>query len=366
MGESAFQEFDEFVCQHDLYKPALAIYRYDTERSNDILKLYAADLRTKQQFAESGLTYEYLGQWEDSLESYILAKKWREALNIVQMDSYKNSLKEVAERLISSLTEEHKYKEAAEIEFYFLGHIEEAVKLYCRNYCYEEAILLSNKEGKAELIEDIVDVQLGEGFGTIAELLADCKSQMNSQLRRLRELRAKKLEDPYSFYGIPNDDDLDTPDNVSIAASETSTTPSFFTRYTGKTSGTAKTGASRRSSKNRKREERKRAKGRKGTIYEEEYLIRSIGRLIERLDQTESDAIKLIEGLIRRHQKEQAYQIQKNWGELTEFLHENIVEIHNMSERDRERIGDNGEVYLMDEIPVPKIREFPKKCILDY
>lgn len=365
MGESAYDEFDDFVCQHDLYKIALSIYRYDNERSNAILQLYAADLNAKQQFAEAGLTFEYLGKWDEALENYILAKKWREALNIVQSDAHMEKLQSTCDKLISSLTEEHKYKDAAEIEFYFLGHIEEAVKLYCKSYCYEEAILLSNKEGRAELIADIVDVQLGEGFGVIAELLADCKSQINSQLRRLRELRQKKQEDPYSFYGIPNDD-LDTPDNVSIAASETSTTPSFFTRYTGKTSGTAKTGVSRKSSKNRKREERKRAKGRKGTIYEEEYLIKSVGRLLERLDQTESDAVRLIEGLIRRHLKEQAYQIQKNWVELIDFLKENIVEIHNMSERDRERIDDNGEVYLMDEIPVPKIREFPKKATLDY
>lgn len=367
MGELAHEEFDEYVVTHDLYKTALATYRYDTERSNTILELYAENLHSQQNFSESALTYEYLSQWDLALENYILAKKWREALTIVeQLPEHKIRLNEVAEKLINSLTDDHKYRDAAEIEFYFLGNINEAVKLYCKNYCYEEAILLATKEQQPSLIESVVDVQLGEGFGTIAELLADCKSQLESQLRRLRELREKKQADPYAFYGVPGNDDLDTPDNVSIAASETSTTPSFFTRYTGKTSGTAKTGASRRSSKNRKREERKKAKGRKGTIYEEEYLIRSVGRLVERLDQTQADAVKLIEGLMRRRLKEQAYQIQKNWTELTSFLNENITEIHNMSERDRERIDDNGEVYMIPEIPAPKINEFPKKNILDF
>jgi elongator complex protein 1 len=189
------------------------------------------------------------------------------------------------------------------------------------------------------------------------------KTSNNLILQNFRSY--KKKEDPYSFYGIPNDD-LDTPDNVSVAASETSTTPSFFTRYTGKTSGTAKTGASRRTAKNKKREERKKAKGRKGTIYEEEYLISSVGRLLDRLDQTQADAIRLIEGLIRRHKKAQAYEIQKNWTELTEFIKENIEEIHNMTEKDRERVNDAGEVYLIPEIPVPTIKEFPIKNILDF
>lgn len=365
IGQDSHDEFDDYVVAHDLYKKALLIYKYDNARSNRILALYADYLHSQQNFNESALAYEYLHDFENALENYILGKKWKEALAIAQKAEYSSKLMGSAERLVSSLTEEHKYAAAAEIEFYFLKNIEEAIRLYCKNYFYEDAILLAVKEKRDDLIPSIVDVQLGEGFGTIAELLADCKGQMTSQLRRLRELRAKKQEDPYSFYGMPNDD-LDTPDNVSVAASETSTTPSFFTRYTGKTSGTAKTGASRRTAKNRKREERKKAKGRKGTIYEEEYLIRSVGRLLERLDQTQPEAIKLIEGLIRRDMKEQAYQVQKNWIELLDYLKENIEEIHNMSERDRERIDDNGEIYLIPEIPVPAIPDFPKKNILDF
>lgn len=101
-------------------------------------------------------------------------------------------------------------------------------------------------------------------------------------------------------------------------------------------------------------------------MYEEEYLIKSIGRLIERLDQTETDALSLIEGLIRRQKIHQAYQIQQNWGTLTAFLKEHITEIHNMSERDRERIDDDGNVYFIDEIPIPTIKELKKTEILDF
>ncbi|KAG7661958.1 ELP1 [[Candida] subhashii] len=365
-GEEVYDKFDEYVVLHELYKPALKIYNYDKRRHNDILKLFGEYLQTKQEYSEAGLIFEYLYDYETALENYILAKKWKLALALVEKGSDNSKLIDSADRLVNSLVADHKYSDAAEIEYHFLGHVDEAIRLYCKNYWYDHAVMLAYKTNSAAMIESIVDVQLGEGFGTIAELLADCKGQMNSQLRRLRELRAKKQEDPYSFYGIPNDSELDTPDNVSVAASETSTTPSFFTRYTGKTSGTAKTGASRRTTKNRKREERKRAKGRKGTIYEEEYLIKSVGRLLERLDQTQPDATRLIEGLIRRQMKEQAYQIQKNWMELIDFIKDNIDEIHNMSEKDRERIDDNGDVYLIDEIPKPKVNEFPKFNILDY
>ncbi|OBA21416.1 IkappaB kinase complex, IKAP component [Metschnikowia bicuspidata var. bicuspidata NRRL YB-4993] len=365
LGHEAVAELDDFVVKHSLYKDALAIYRYDDQRNKHILALYAEHLVEEKKYSESGVIYEYLGSLEQALESFVLCMRWKEALAIAQSLPGKELVISTAERLSSMLVDDHKYSDAAEIELRVLGNVEEAIKLHCMSYQFDSAILLATEKNHTDLIASTVDLQLDESFGVIAELLADCTSQANSQLKRLRELRQKKEDDPYAFYGIPNDD-LDTPDNVSVAASETSTTPSFFTKYTGKTSGTAKTGASRKTSKNRKREERKRAKGRKGTIYEEEYLIKSVGRLVERLDQTEADALRLIEGLVRRHKMQQAYQIQHNWGKLTVFLRENIQEIHNMSEKDRERIDDNGEIYLIDEIPAPVIRDFPKLEMLDY
>ena len=117
-------------------------------------------------------------------------------------------LSDTAEKLVETLTEDHKYSDAAEIEYQFLGNVEASIKLYCKQYWYDHAILLAEKSKKPELIESIVDVQINEGFGVIAELLADCKGQMNSQLKRLRELRTKSKKIHFSFYGTP--DDLDT------------------------------------------------------------------------------------------------------------------------------------------------------------
>ncbi|EGV62034.1 Putative elongator complex protein 1 [Yamadazyma tenuis] len=368
LGDKSKSEFDDYVIEHTLYKKALYIYNYENnkERYNETLHMFAQHLRNEKNYAEAGFSFESLGELEEALECYIFSKNWKEALSIATNPSFaEDKLVESCESLSDGLVQDHRYSEAGFIQYNFLNNVNEAMRLYCKHYNYDMAILLAVKEKQPELVESIVDSQLNEGFGSVAELLADFKGQLNSQLRRLRELRAKKAEDPYGFYGIPNED-LDVPDNVSIAPSETSTAPSFFTRYTGKTAGTAKTGASRRSSKNRKREERKKAKGRKGTIYEEEYLIRSVGRLIDRMEQTQPDAIKLIEALIRRNMKEKAYQLQKNWLELVEFLKQNCEEIYKMEERDRERIDDSGEIYLIPEIPVPKINDFPISHTLDY
>lgn len=98
----------------------------------------------------------------------------------------------------------------------------------------------------------------------------------------------------------------DIPDNVSVAPSDATTSAgTFMTRYTNRT-GTVNTTTTRRTSKNRRREERKRARGKKGSVYEEEYLVNSIGRLMDRVNQINEEVQRLVEGLMRRGMRERA------------------------------------------------------------
>lgn len=350
-----------YIERHELYKFALNIFRYDPIKQNTVYHAFAKYLYSKQEYADSAIIFEMLGEFKEAMNTYTVAKKWCEALAIAE-SKFSNEIPEIAEQLVSSLSFEHRYTEAAKIELNYLKNVKEATALYCKSYFYEEAALIATSKKLPELIEEVIEPALGEGFGVIAELLADCKSQVNSQLKRLRELRQKKKDDPYAFYG----QETMQADDVSIAPSETSTKESFFTRYTGKTGGTAKTGASRKTAKNKRREERKRARGKKGTIYEEEYLVKSVGRLIERMDQTRPDALKLIEALLRFNKREQAYQIQRSFVDLVTLLKENVVEIYSISEKDRERIDENGQIYYLPEIPLPTIADFPKTQVIDF
>ena len=359
--DSVATELIGYVEVHELYERALSLYRHESTKQDGIYKYFAKHLLSKQQYAEAGIIYEMLGQFTEAMNAYVSGKKWEEAISIASQH-LPSEISRISEELVSSLTFEHKYVDAAHIELKYLDNIENAMELYCKAYHYNTAYLAATSANKPDLIEKIVDPGLGEGFGAIAELVADCKGQINSQLKRLRELRTKKEEDPYAFYG----QETEQADDVSIAPSETSTKESFFTRYTGKTGGTAKTGASRRTAKNKRREERKRARGKKGTIYEEEYLVQSIGRLIDRLDQTKPEAVRLIDGLCRRNKREQAHQIQKNFVEVLDLLSNNIKEIYDISEKDRERINEDGEVYYIPIIPTPEIADFPRNKVVDY
>lgn len=146
----------------------------------------------------------------------------------------------------------------------------------------------------------------------MTEMLAEMKAQLEAQVPRIRELREKKRRDPLAFYeGDPLDGaGGEIPDNVSLAPTDASTAGggTLFTRYTARSSGndTLATDVSRRSSKNRRREERKRARGKKGSVYEEEYLVGSVRRLAERVESMREEVGRLVVGLFRRGMRERA------------------------------------------------------------
>ena len=212
-------------------------------------------------------------------------------------------------------------------------------------------------------------------MASITELLADCKAQLNAQIPRLRELRAKKAEDPLAFFDGDVNDGADIPDNVSVTPTDASTIGgSLFTRYTNRT-GTVSTNATRRSSKNRRKEERKRARGKKGSIYEEEYLVNSVGRLIDRVNAVNDEVERLVVGLMRRGMRERAKAVENAMVDVVEICKGCIGEVFGEKvnradggfgaakigngEMDGKERLKGGDSLILDAIEDQKQREMP-------
>lgn len=309
-----FDEFCDYTTKHALYQDALRTYRYDQTRLQAITDLYAAYLESKSEYREAGLAYESLKNYAKATSCYRAsgATCWQECLYTAQQQSpplSDNAMSDLATSLADALWEAKDYAAAATIHMEHLSSIEMAIKCLCKGNYFAEAIRLVVQKSRPELLETAVDVGLAEALGSTTEFLADCKGQLLAQVPRITELRRKAIEDPLSFYEGERLGGADIPDDVSIAASSRiSTSASLFTRYTGKAGsiGTVGTGVSRATSKNRRREEKKRARGRKGTVYEEEYLVNSVRRLIERVSATKPEVERLIFALVRRGMAERA------------------------------------------------------------
>lgn len=239
---------------------------------------------------------------------------WRESLYCAMMASLsEEDLLAHINDLATTLVETRDYVSAATIHAEHLHDIVGAARLLCRGSKFADAARLLTLHGKKNQVEEIVDSGLAEAMGSMTDLLADCKSQLNAQVPRVRELRQLRAADPLAFYGgdpTGGEGGADIPDNVSLAPTEATTLAgrTMFTRYTGKT---GKTGNTWQTSRTRRREERKRARGKKGTVYEEEYLVNSIRRLMERVNSTVAEAEALVDALLRRGMRERGAAVEK-------------------------------------------------------
>lgn len=323
--------------------------------------------------------YESIGRLHPALLAYRRANLWKHALSLATLIPIPESeLSDLAEGLADHFIEIKDFSSAAQIYLDYRSDVSEAARLLCRGSHFAEAIRLATRYGKPELLESVVDVGLVDAFSTAIELLADCKTQAHAQLGRLRELRAKKEEDPLAYFeGLPEGSGANIPDNISVAPTDASTSGgTFMTQYTGKTGGTALTGATRRTSKNRRREERKRARGKKGTIYEEEYLVRSLERLVERVESVKDEVGRLVEGMVRRGMRERAAAMQDKMVEMGEILKGCVEEVFSDTSAvnlflygtgggDGEgQEGDEGAPKLVGEKKIPVVKDFARLAIL--
>ncbi|OAA77798.1 iki3 [Akanthomyces lecanii RCEF 1005] len=310
----SFDEFCSYTTKHKLYQDALRLYRYDQPRLRTITDLYAAHLESTSSFREAGLAYESLQNYAKATSCYRSAGAtcWQECLFAAQQQTpplSSETMGQLATALADALWEAKDYAAAATIHADYLDSLETAIKCLCKGYLFAEALRLVAKHNRPALLETAIDTGLAEALSSTTEFLADCKAQIGAQVPRIADLRRKAAEDPLAFYEGDRAGGADVPDDISVAASSRlSAGNSLFTRYTGKAGsvGTAGTGVSRATSKNRRREEKKRARGRKGTVYEEEYLVNSTRRLVERVGATQAEVERLVFALVRRGMAERA------------------------------------------------------------
>ncbi|RYP65825.1 hypothetical protein DL769_006197 [Monosporascus sp. CRB-8-3] len=351
----AHQEARDYTVKHGLYAAALKLYRYDQANLTALTGLYATYLESKSRFREAGLAYESLQDYAAATRCYqsVGVSCWRECLFVAQQQSPPLSaaaLSDLATTLADALYEAKDYHSAATIQLDYLDSVETAIPTLCKGYHFGDALRLAALRNRPDLLETAVDPGLGDALSSSTEFLADCKAQLRAQVPRIAELRRKAAEDPLGFYEGETRAGADAiPDDVSVAASSrVSTSASLFTRYTGKgvgSVGTAGTGVSRATSKNRRREEKKRARGRKGTVYEEEYLVNSVRRLVERVEAAKPEIARLAFSLARRAMLERARGVEALAAEVVDACRAAVAEVFpgNGNGWDKERTRGEGE-----------------------
>lgn len=320
---------ETYTLKHSLYAPALTLYKYDQAHLTTLTRHYASHLASTNQPFLAAQLYASLSDHTAAFPLYALAHSWREALTSATLASLPESqVSALANQLATTLTDEspRDYRAAAYIHEHYLSSPLEAARLLCKGSYFADASLLLSRTVGISGETGVIDPALSEQTGAILALLADMKSQCAAQVTRIAELRRIKETDPLAFFGgdalAAAEAGVDIADNISLAPTDTTVQNSLFTRAgTGsRFGGTAVSGASRKTSKTKRKEERKRARGKKGSVYEEEYLVASVGRLVERWNGLQGEVRRLVGGLGRRGRREEAREVQERMGEVGEVL----------------------------------------------
>lgn len=349
----SFEELCDYTVKYGLYGDALGLYRYDEPRHRVLTGLYASHLESASSFREAGLAYESLQNYAKATDCYRAAGAacWQECLFSARQQTNPPlsdaAFSDLATTLADALWETKDYAAAADIHLDYLSAPESAIKCLCKGYHFAAAMRLTTTLSLPSLVSTI-DTGLAEALSSTTEFLADCKGQVRAQVPRIMELRRKAEEDPLSFYEGERAGGADIPDDISVAASSRmSTSASLFTRYTGSQgSQTIGTGVSRATSRNRKREEKKRARGRKGTVYEEEYLANSVRRLIERVEASKSETERLVFALARRGMAERARAVEALMAEVLEACERAVSEVFATPKLDKhDAVADHEETW---------------------
>ncbi|EMR10308.1 hypothetical protein PNEG_01567 [Pneumocystis murina B123] len=338
IGDEVFDELCDYVVLHNLYKEALKKLQNNFSNYNKILELYAAYLEKNNHFEESALAYEILNNYEYSIIMYKKAGLWRKALTLAMKSKVsEDDLNKLAESLNFIMQDRRKFSDAAEIQIYYLKNLKEGLRLLCKDYNYNKAYELAQYYNSNELIQEVIVPGLIDGFSELNELFSELSCQLKTQVERIRILKKKREQDPYTYFGT-NIDDI--PDDISLADTNTSITASIFTRYTSYATNT--NSFYKKNEKISRKEERKKVRKHKGSIWEEEYLLNSIIRLIDKLEDARNDSEKTIKGLLLERMNEKANILQKQMICLVEDVQKCIKEIFTQKTEDlTENIQNN-------------------------
>ena len=272
-----------YMVEHKLYREALDAYAHDAARQRQVYARFAEYLAAHQRVGEAASAYLLAHEPRKAVDAFREADRWEEALGTAcQQRLPPAELRALAQALVEQLSACEQYESAARVCLDHLGDVEQGVALLCSAHALPEAVRQSALHGRSDLIETHVAPAALEAHAAALEEADAIDAQLAQQTRRLAELDAKRDEAPAQYYP----DDAPGLEHIDMQ-SDTLSQLTQFTRYTAAPSVAESmstlslgTRATSRSKAKQKKEQKKKLTGKKGSIYEESYLLDSVQKLL--------------------------------------------------------------------------------------
>ncbi|KDQ56269.1 hypothetical protein JAAARDRAFT_36447 [Jaapia argillacea MUCL 33604] len=292
-GPERFEEAMTYVEKHRLYQLALSLWK-GTERYEAVLDVYGDWLFERREFKQAALAFLEAGKRPKAMIAHEKALEWQELFDLAMVEQMsEDEITDMGYRVAEDLSSKKRFSEAARVLLDYVKDVRQAVIALVEGHAFSEARRIVTLQKKPDLLTEIIYPGTLETRAQIGDDISEMRDQLRKQVTRLRELRVKKVEEPDSFYGV-EDTDLH---NVDVMT-DISQAPTTFTRYTVAPSAASKT-SSKRSSRSKRKMERKVGSGRKGTVDEEEYLLKSITKLVARFTTAQGETSNLLPHLLQ-------------------------------------------------------------------
>ncbi|KAG2015494.1 pol II transcription elongation factor [Coprinopsis cinerea AmutBmut pab1-1] len=328
-GPERFEEALQYTERHNLYEPALKIWK-GTERYNAVLELYGDWLYERKELPQAASAFLEAGKPLKAMVAFERNLQWQELFDLALLNNTsEEDIVTMAYRVAEDLSSKKRYSEAGRVLLDYAKDVKEAVVAFSQGNEFSEARRISNYHKRTELLEEVIHPAALESRAQISEDLGEMREQLRKQRNRIKELRIRKIEEPDAFYGTEDValQNIDVMTDVSMA-------PTTFTRYTQAPSTSSR--RSKQTSRSKRKAERKVSSGRKGTVDEEEYILKSLTKLTARFASSRDDARRLLPHLFQfsEEHRSEGLDLQLDVSSFEKELTEAIDEVWTKTEED--------------------------------
>ncbi|PWN29335.1 IKI3-domain-containing protein [Jaminaea rosea] len=303
----AEDEAMEYTFTHRLFAEAFEIWQGEPKKWRRAQGLYGEYLLGRQKWSDAGLAFQLAGDVNRALDAFQSAGAWHDCFALAAVHA-PQSIPQLATSMAERLEDTARYSEAARVKLEYGRDVEGALDSFARAHDITECRRVCARYGRMDLVETHVKPAALHSQSVIMDDIAEMSEQMSKQVARLAELRQRSEEQPGVFYGDGDDGPAGAAADIDVQ-SDTSTQLTRFTRYTkapthaGTLSSLSATsqgdGSSKKGKKQKKKDAMAKASGKKGSVYEEDYLYESLRKLLnERLGAVQDDAARLIPNLV--------------------------------------------------------------------
>jgi elongator complex protein 1 len=283
-GEQYFEECIDFIKQHKLYKKAAEIYSKNSSDNTNkhflrVMDIWGEFLFKQQQYTEAALVWSSCQQEAKALEAYVQISDWQNAISVAyKLKKSEEEIVKLGETLAQSLASLHKYKESAFIMERYCHQIDQAIQLLVTGHFWDDAIRLCYTYDKTSTVENLIHPTVLQTFEFLKDGIEDSRVRYIELYNRLVEVRYEKLTKPKR-------ESVENLDEETMSQVSTSETGSVLTDVSAPSQASTLSfrsylsKANSKRTKGRKKQKQKKMSGRKGSPYEEEFLLQQINEI---------------------------------------------------------------------------------------